>query len=135
MGHLGVGAYATVEHCRLINWRDDSHHGGATAAAASAAASAAAVSGATAAAAQEPVGIYGADGGAAVAVTLAPGLRAPRLRQRAALDVAVKYLRAELFTCPGDLEDFVKEAVLLAGLQHRCENRVWGLGFLQPCCC
>lgn len=40
-------------------------------------------------------------------------------RPSARLDVAVKHLRANLFECPADLEDFVREAVLLAGLQHR----------------
>lgn len=62
---LGYGAFATVAHCKLANWRDPAAAG---------------------------------NGGG-----------------------AVKYLRAELFQHPLDVQDFVKEAVLLAGLRHRCK--------------
>lgn len=68
---LGYGAFATVAHCKLANWRDPAAAG---------------------------------NGGG-----------------EETLDVAVKYLRAELFQHPLDVQDFVKEAVLLAGLRHRCK--------------
>ena len=41
----------------------------------------------------------------------------------AACDVAVKRLRPTLFDSPTALNDFVREAVLLAGPQHRCTDR------------
>ncbi len=77
---LGYGAFATVAHCKLANWRDPA-----------------------ASAAGEAVAAAANGGG------------------EETLDVAVKYLRAELFQHPLDVQDFVKEAVLLAGLRHRCK--------------
>lgn len=98
VGDLGVGAYATVEHCRLTNWRDDSHHGAAAAAVASAAAVTGAAALSAAADAAQPQGgaacscpknaaaRCGAAGGGSVSTID----RQSRLRQRAALHVAVK---------------------------------------------
>ena len=135
VGELGSGAYATVEHCQLANWRDPSQHGacgggGALAALErtssppeldAVAADLRHVSGGSSGSGQSRPSIsrlglrrgFGGRGGSGRGVRNASG------RRPALLDVAVKHLRPSLFDCQADLEDFVREAVLLATLQHR----------------
>ena len=141
---LGSGAYATVEHCQLANWRDPSQHGARGGGGALAALERRSYPpGLDTAAEGYPLGEgattpqpgaggsggggrrrpfvgwlglrrgFGGRDGSGRGVRHAPG------RRPALLDVAVKHLRPSLFDCQADLEDFVREAVLLATLQHR----------------
>lgn len=158
---MGSGAYATVEHCRLANWRDPSQHGARSSGIATAlegyspspgaddsayprhhrVGSSGGLAGGSPSSRSDgkpPSGsrrayrsmrsfgssgsgtslgkvFGGGDGGGGVC----GGGARNSSRPPALLDVAVKHLRPSLFDCPTDLEDFVREAVLLAGLQHR----------------
>jgi hypothetical protein len=112
VGTLGCGAYSTVDHCKLAlhtpcqesdsDNRDSKHN---------------------------LLPIARASAGHNQATTDHGGRRgssrchadiAPAFSGSAACDVAVKRLRPTLFDSPTELNDFVREAVLLAGLQHRC---------------
>lgn len=155
VGDLGSGAYATVEHCQLANWRDPSQHGPRGGGGALAALEQRSLPpGLDTAAEGFPLGDdsaprngaggsgggsrrrpsvgrlglrrgFGGRGGSGRGVRSAPG------RRPALLDVAVKHLRPSLFDCQADLEDFVREAVLLATLQHRSIVGVLGVGFSE----
>jgi hypothetical protein len=130
---LGSGAYATVEHCQLSNWRDPSQHGtrgggGALAALErrssppefdTVAADLRHVSGGSCSRSRPSVGRLGLRRGFGGRGSSSRGIRNASGRRPALLDVAVKHLRPSLFDCQADLEDFVREAVLLATLQHR----------------
>ena len=134
-----------MEHCQLANWRDPSQHGargsggGALAALerrssppgldtaaegyqlseASAAPHPGAGSGDGASRRRPSVGRLGLRRGFGGRGHSGKGVRNAPGRRPALLDVAVKHLRPSLFDCQADLEDFVREAVLLATLQHR----------------
>ena len=123
VGTLGCGTYSTVDHCKLAlqspfqqadAGSTDSENGPWNSSAARAAA------GRSQAAAGHGTcnGLYGRRYGSG---SCHNGIT-PVSLGTAACDVAVKRLRPTLFDSPTALDDFVREAVLLAGMQHRCAH-------------
>ena len=119
VGTLGCGAYSTVDHCKLAiqdhfqqadGGKRYSKHNLPIAGASAGCNQATAGRGVVRRSSRRHMGSVPASLGAAVR------------------DVAVKRLRPTLFDSPTELNDFVREAVLLAGLQHRCADQ-------QQCSC